>query len=97
MSASTLSFDDITGAINYKTNDRSLDGKTVVIYVQAFIRQSQQYAYYLITLTLQRDICELAVVTAGPVSDVTYDITYGDGFYLNDLSFTSTNNGTCPV
>eukprot|EP00347_Sterkiella_histriomuscorum_P016087 403354540 len=97
VATSIMNYYDSNLTISYQNNDRSLDGKKVVIHIHAFLYQSWQQTSYTLTLNLVQDPCEKVVITPTVLNNVTYDLQSGNGVLLNYLNWTQTYKSECPI
>eukprot|EP00347_Sterkiella_histriomuscorum_P013398 403364857 len=97
VATSIMNYSNSNLTISYQNDNRSLDGKKVVIQIHAFLYQSWQYTSYTLTLKLMQDPCEKVEVTPTVLNNVTYDLHSGNGVLLNYLNWTQTYKSECPI
>eukprot|EP00347_Sterkiella_histriomuscorum_P013886 403362987 len=92
-----LTYNSQTNMITFQTNDITLNYGIVVITIQGFVKQSWQFKTYTITLAIFQDPCDSVQITTEKLNDVVYDISYGSGYFLNNLNWiqSASQTGTC--
>ncbi|CDW78293.1 UNKNOWN [Stylonychia lemnae] len=94
--STVYTIDNINSQIILNTADAIYDGYTIVFKLSASVEQTWQTAQYNYEILFQQYACDKVAITTYTVPDVTYFLSYGDGYIIADINWPQTQEASCP-
>ncbi|CDW73290.1 UNKNOWN [Stylonychia lemnae] len=90
------SIDNINYQFTLNTADTTYDGYTIIFSLTATVQETWQTASYNYEILIQQYTCDKVVITAQTIPDLTYFLSYGDGYVIADIQWPQTYEALCP-